>query len=151
MKKSILAAVLIATALGSTGCAVEAATGTVVEQAAQGSTGQPAGAVDAMTQAKERIAAKAYASPVVAEHESMMAGQEWIVTGGGWAPGAALTVTLKAADGTVIGDAVKAVAGPEGDLDAVITIPAGTATGTYSLEAVGATTKHATPVNVFSS
>lgn len=151
VKKTVLAVVLAATAVLSTGCGVEAVAGAVAEQTTQGSSGQQAGTVDAMTKTKERIEAKAYASPVVAEHESMMAGQEWTVTGGSWKPGAAVTVTLKSQEGAVVGASVNAVAGPDGNFDAVITIPEGTVTGTYSLEAADSTGKHATPVNVFSS
>lgn len=154
MKKSILAAVLIATAMASTGCATEALPGGIVQQEAQGSAGQGSGTVDAMAAAKARIEAKAYASRVVAEHESMMAGQDWVVTGGGWAPGAAVTVALKSADGTAVGAGAEAVADAEGRIDSVITIPEGTTTGTYTLVAADpadATGPHSATVNIFSS
>ncbi|WP_235012913.1 hypothetical protein [Arthrobacter sp. SLBN-100] len=151
MKKTVIAVVLAATAMFSTGCAAEAVTGALAEQAAQGSSGQPAGTVDAMTKAKERIEAKAYTSRVVAEHESMMAGEDWIVTGGGWTRGAVVTVTLEAADGTAVGAPVEAVADAEGHIDAVITIPEGTTTGTYTLVAADGTGKHSTTVNIFSN
>ncbi|WP_139187322.1 peptidase associated/transthyretin-like domain-containing protein [Pseudarthrobacter chlorophenolicus] len=154
MKKTVLAVVLTAAALLSAGCASEPIPGAIVQQEAQGKAGQAAGPVDAMASAKARIEAKAYASPVVAEHESMMAGQDWTVTGGGWTPGAAVTVTLTSADGTAVGTGAKAVADAEGHIDSVITIPEGTATGTYTLAAATPTdTKgaHTAKVNIFSS
>lgn len=154
VKKTVLAAVLAATALLSTGCGVEAVTGTVVEQAAQGSAGQPAGTVDAMTKAKERIEAKAYTARVVAEHESMLAGQEWNVTGGGWTAGAAVTISLTSAAGTVVGTPAQAVADAEGKFTTPISIPAGTTTGPYTLVATSpadTTGAHTAAVNVFSA
>ena len=133
MKKTVLTAVLLAMTLLSTGCAAEAVTGSVAEQAAQGSAGEAAGQVKAMQDAKERLEAKAYSARVVAEHESMMAGEEWKVTGGGWAPGTALNISLTSSDSIVIGAPVEAVADAEGHFDSTITIPEGTSTGTYTL------------------
>lgn len=110
----------------------------IVQQEAQTSTSETAGPVNAIAEAKKRIEEKAYASRIVAEHESMMAGQDWIVTGRGWTPGAAVTVTLKSADGGLVGVPVNATANADGRFDSVITIPEGTVTGTYSLEAAAA-------------
>lgn len=151
MKKTVLAAVLVASALLSTGCTVEAVTGTVAEQAAEGSAGQAVGPVDAMVKAKEEVEAKAYSARVVAAHPSMMAGLDWAVTGGGWAPGATVTVTLRSADGAAVGAPAEAVADAKGNFDSVLTVPEGTATGTYSVEAAAAADKHTTAVNVFAS
>jgi hypothetical protein len=154
VKKTVLAVVLAATALLSTGCGVEAVTGTAVEQAAQGSAGQPAGTVDAMAKAKERIEAKAYTAKVVAEHESMLAGEDWTVTGGGWTAGAVVAISLTSAEGTVVGTPAQAVADAEGKYSTLISIPAGTTTGTYTLVATNPTDAsgpHAATVNVFSS
>ncbi|WP_354214940.1 hypothetical protein [Arthrobacter sp. UYCo732] len=151
MKKTVLAAVLVATALLSTGCAVEAVTGTVVEQAAEGSAGQAVGPVSAMEKAKEEMEAKAYTARVVAANPSMMAGLDWTVTGGGWEAGAKVTVTLRSADGTAVGTPAEVVADVKGNFDAVLTIPEGTVTGTYSLEAADPTGPHTTTVNVFSA
>ncbi|GAA1772248.1 hypothetical protein GCM10009712_20350 [Pseudarthrobacter sulfonivorans] len=151
MKKTILTAVLVATAMLSTGCTVEAVTGTVAEQAAEGSAGQAVGPVSAMEKAKEEVEAKAYAARVVAANSSMMAGLDWAVSGGGWEAGAKATVTLRSAEGTAICAPAGTVADDKGNFDGVLTIPEGTTTGTYSLEAAYATGPHTTTVNVFSA
>lgn len=153
MKKTALAAALLATALLTTGCAAEAVTGSAAGQAAQGSAGEVAGPMTAMQAAKEHAEARAYTARVVAEHTSMMAGQEWKVTGAGWTPGAAVTVTLTADGGAVIGSPVPVVADEKGRIDAVITPPEGTSTGPYTLVAVDPADDsgpHTAAVNVFS-
>lgn len=153
MKKTVLAAVLAATAIFLTGCGVEAVTGVAAAEAAQGSSGQVAGPVDAMAKAKEQLEAKAHTARVVAQHESMMAGQEWKVTGGGWAAGAAVTISLTSVEGVVVGAPSEAVADPEGHVATTIVIPEGTTTGTYTLVATDpadATGPHTATVNVFS-
>lgn len=153
MKKTALAAALLATALLTTGCAAEAVTGSAAAQAAQGSAGEVAGPVNAMQAAKERIEARAYTARVVAEHTSMMAGQEWKVTGAGWTPGAAVTVTLTSEGGAAVGSPVPVVADAKGRIDTAITPPEGTATGPYTLVAADpadASGPHTAAVNVFS-
>lgn len=106
-----------------------------------------------MSKAKEQMEAKRYTARVVPEHRSMMAGLGWKVSGGGWIPGAAVTVTLKSTDGTAVGTPAEAVADAEGSIDAIIVIPEGTTTGTYSIEAAAAgdTGSHKASVDVFSS
>lgn len=149
MKKIVLTAVLVATVALSAGCSTEpipgkdnAPTQGVVEQ------------VDAVAKSKERIQAKAYAARVVAEHESMMAGQEWTVTGGGWESGAAVTVTLTSSDGVSVGGPADAAADPQGNISVMMTIPEGTTTGQYKLVATSpadTTGPHTATVNVFSN
>lgn len=153
MKKPIVAAALLAVTLLTTGCAAEASTGAVAAQAAQGHAGQVSGEVDAMQKAKERLEAKAYSARIVAEHESMMAGQEWKITGAGWKPGAAVTVTLTSPAGAAVGAPVHAVADAKGQINSAITPPAGITTGPYTLVAtdpVDGSGPHTAAVNVFS-
>jgi hypothetical protein len=153
MKKSIFAAAVLATTLLTTGCAAEAVTGAVAEQAAPGSVGPVSSGADVLQKSKDRIEAKAYASRIVAEHESMMAGQEWKVTGGGWKPAAAVTITLTSAAGAVVGVPVHAVADAKGQISSAITPPEGTVTGQYTLVATDpadASGPHTAAVNVFS-
>lgn len=153
MKKTVFAAALLATTLLTSGCAAEAVTGAVAEQVAKGSSGQVAGPVNAMEKAKEQLEAKAYTARIVAEHESMMAGQEWKITGGGWTPGAAVTVTLTSAAGAAVGAPVPAVADAKGQISSTITPPEGTPTGPYTLVATDpadASGPHTAAVNVFS-
>lgn len=152
MKTTIFAAALLATTLLTTGCAAEAVTGAVAEQAAQGSAGQAAGPVDAMQKAKDQLEAKAHTARVVAEHESMMAGQEWKVTGAGWKPDAAVTVTLTSAAGAAVGTPVHTVADAKGQIDTAITPPEGTVTGKYTLVATDpadGSGPHTAAVNIF--
>ncbi|MBG0738948.1 hypothetical protein IV500_05860 [Paeniglutamicibacter antarcticus] len=153
MRKTMFIAVMLASALLTTGCAAEALTGVVVEQAAQGNAGQAAVPVDAMVKAKEQLEAKAYTERVTAEHITMMAGQEWKITGGGWTAGAAVTVELTSAGGTPVGAPVHAVADAKGRIDTAITPPEGTVTGPYTLVAVDpadGSGPHTAPVNIFS-
>jgi hypothetical protein len=153
MKKTVFAAALLATTLLTSGCAAEAVTGAVVEQAAQGNVGPVSSGVDALQKSKDRLEAKAYASRIVAEHESMMAGQEWKITGAGWKPGAAVTVTLTSAAGAAVGAPVHAVADAKGQLSSVITPPEGTVTGPYTLVATDpadGSGPHTAAVNIFS-
>lgn len=152
MKKTVFVAALLTTTLLTSGCAAEAVTGAVAQQAAQGSAGQVSGEVDAMQKSKERLEAKAYGGRIVAEHESMMAGQEWKITGAGWKPGAAVTVTLTSAAGAAVGAPVHAVADAKGQIDSAITPPAGTITGPYTLVATDpadGSGPHTASVNVF--
>jgi hypothetical protein len=152
MKRTVFAAVLLGAALLTSGCAAEAVTGAVAVQAAQGSAGQAAGPVNAIEKAKAQLEAKAYTARIVAEHESMMAGLEWKVTGAGWKPAAAVTITLTSAAGAVVGAPVHAVADAKGQINSSITPPAGTTTGPYTLVAVDpadGSGPHTAAVNVF--
>lgn len=153
MKRTVFAAALLATTLLTSGCAAEAVTGAVAAQAGQGNAGHVDGEIEAMQKAKERLEVKAYSARIVAEHESMMAGQEWKITGAGWKPGAAVTVTLTSAAGAAVGSPVHAVADGKGQLSSTITPPEGTVTGPYTLVATDpadGSGPHTAAVNVFS-
>ncbi|GAA4034891.1 hypothetical protein GCM10023063_18920 [Arthrobacter methylotrophus] len=109
--------------------------------------------MNAIEKAKEQIAAKAYTARIVAEHESMMAGQEWKVTGAGWKPAAAVTITLTSPAGATVGVPVHAVADAKGQLNSAITPLEGTITGPYTLVATDPTDgsgPHTAAVNIFS-
>ncbi|QOT19377.1 hypothetical protein [Paenarthrobacter sp. YJN-5] len=153
MKRTAFAAALLATTMLTSGCAAEAVTGAAAEQAAQGGSGQVSGEVNALQKSKERIEAKAYAARIVAEHESMMAGQEWNVTGAGWKPGAAVAVALTNATGTTVGAPVRVVADEKGWIRSTVTPPEGTPTGPYTLVATDpadGSGPHTAAVNIFS-
>jgi outer membrane murein-binding lipoprotein Lpp len=152
MKKTVFAAAILATTLLTTGCAAEAVTGVVAEQAAQGNAGPVSSGVDVLQKSKERLEAKAYTSRIAAEHESMLAGQEWKLTGAGWTAGAAVTVTLTSAAGTAVGAPVHAVVDAQGRIDTSIILPEGTTTGPYTLVATDpadASGPHTASVNIF--